>query len=321
MMEWHLNDLSLDGQFDEPQSFCAMLKNLLQLRISNPTMRNQLYCSRLLHLRQITQTVDLRQAILETKDKIFTRLVLEWITKSGPFWDDSRQHNQDDYFEYQSHDVTDQGLGEASRRKLAGIPAGVFSFQGSPLQFTINSLLVQQGLSEAPINSIDIDNCWTTEQLIQSIQNSKTYRCWQDVRAEIKYRFKGLVISDSVMDSLLPNPFSQQVTKRIFELLHVLDQLVVQSDANGQLSQSGMNLFQEHFVGNKAWFTDESATNKRNFRQEMTFSDPDEASKKIFCPYHGKIKTPQIRIHFQWPRPTGQSKIKVVYIGSKITKG
>jgi hypothetical protein len=284
-------------------------------------VRNQLYCSRLLHSRQITPTMDFRQAVRATRDHNFNQLVLAWINKTGPFWDDDRQYNPDDYFEYQSHDVTDQGLGEASRRELAGINAGVFSFQGSPLQFTTDSLAVQQGLSEEPINFIDITNCWTTDQLIQSIQNSKTYYCWQDVRAEIKLRFEGLIISDNVMDSLLSTPFSQQVMKRIFELLHVLDQIVMQSDANGQLSESGMNLLQEHFIGEKAWFTSESETNKQNFRREMTFSDPVDTSEKIFCHWHGKIKIFQIRIHFQWPRPMGQSKIKVVYIGPKITKG
>lgn len=321
MMEWHINDLSLDGQFPDRQSFCLILEALLKLRLSNPTFRSQLYCSRSLHSRQVTSITDLRQTVLATKNRNFTKLVLDWMTRSGPFWDDNRQHNQDDYFEYQSHDVTDQGLGEASRRKLVGIAAGVFSFQGSSLQFTTSPLSIQQGLPEEPINFINIDNCWTTEQLVELIQSSKTYHCWQDVHVEIKHQFEGLIILDSAMGSLLSTPFSQQVTKRIFQLLHVLNQLVRESDPNGQLSEAGMNLLKEHFTGNQAWFTDESSTNKNNFRQEMTFSDPDDISNKIFCPWHGKIKTPQIRIHFQWPRPTGQNKIKVVYIGPKITKG
>ncbi|MBD2540985.1 hypothetical protein H6G60_19525 [Coleofasciculus sp. FACHB-SPT36] len=322
-MEWHINDLSLGGQFPDPQSFRVILEDLLQLRIRNPTLREKLYCSRLLHSRQVTSITDLRQTVLATKDKNFTKLVLDWMTKSGPFWDDNRQYNQDDYFEYQSQDVTDQGLGEASRRKLAGIAAGVFSFQGSSLhlQFTTSPLPVQQGLPEEPIKFIDIDNCWTIEELVKLIQSSKTYHCWRDIHVEIQHQFEGLIISDSAMGSLLCTPFSQQVTKKIFQLLHVLNQVVKESDPNGQLSETGMNLLKEHFTGDKAWFTDESPTNKNNFRQEMTFSDPDDMSNKIFCPWHGKIKTPQIRIHFQWPRPAGQNKIKVVYIGPKITKG
>lgn len=319
-MEWHINDLSLDGQFLDLQSFYEVLEAFLRVRNSESTLRNQLYCSRSINLRQVSITINFQKAISGIKDKNIKSIAFNWIA-TGPFWEDDRQFNQNDYFEYQSNDVTEQGLGEASRRKLVGIDAGVFSFQGSSFKFEISPLLVQQGLSEEPISFIDLDNCWLIEQLIQSVQNSKTYSCWQDVDTEIRSRFEGLIIADEVMNSLLPTPFSQLVTKRIFELLDILNRLVRESDLDGQLSEAGRNLLQQHFAGDKAWFTDESSTNKRNFKQEMTFFDPIDNSKKIFCSWHGKIKTPQIRVHFEWPRPNNQKKIKVVYIGPKITKG
>ncbi len=56
-------------------------------------------------------------------------------------------------------------------------------------------------------------------------------------------------------------------------------------------------------------------------KKDMTFTDPEDAQKGLFCSWHGKIKTPQIRIHFEWLRPKGQRSIKVAYIGPKITKG
>ena len=34
---------------------------------------------------------------------------------------------------------------------------------------------------------------------------------------------------------------------------------------------------------------------------------------------HGKVKTPQIRIHFSWPI-TASTPLYVVYVGYKITK-
>lgn len=320
-MEWHINDLSLNGQFVDPQSFRAVLEPILQLRFRDPLLRSRLYCSRLLHTRQVTATADLRETVVATRDRKFVNLVLEWMAKSGPFWDDDRQPNEDDYFEYQGYDVTDQGLGEAARRKLAGTHANTLSFQGSSILFTITPLLVRQGLAEEPIASVTIDNHWEITQLEEALRFSRTYCCWPDVHTEIKRRFDGLIIPDNVMEALLPTPFCMQITKRIFDLLHVLNGIVTESDEKGELSKVGIDLFNKHFVGTKAWFTDESARNKDKFGQEMTFSDPEDASKKIFCSWHGKIKTPQTRIHFQWPRPTGQNKIKVVYIGPKITKG
>ena len=320
-MEWHINDLSLDGQFADPKTFKAALEPLLQLRHRDPLLRSRLYCSRLLHTCQVTATANLRQTVVATRDRTFVGLVLGWMAKYGPFWDDDRQPNVDDYFEYETHDVTDQGLGEAARRKLVGIVANAFSFQGSQLQFTKSTLLVQQGLAEAPIANVNIDNHWKVEQLAVAAQSSKIYHSWHDVYYEIKSRFDGLIIPDNVIEALLATPFSEQVTKRIFELLRVLNYLITESDENNELSQAGKALLADHFVGKKAWFTNESSGNKVNFKEELTFSDPDDATKKIFCPWHGKIKTPQIRIHFQWPRPAGQKEIKVVYIGPKITKG
>jgi hypothetical protein len=75
------------------------------------------------------------------------------------------------------------------------------------------------------------------------------------------------------------------------------------------------------FMGEKAWFTDEGGRNKTNFRKEMTFCDPEDTSRNIFCSWHGKINISYpIRIHFSWPITAEQRKIKVVYIGPKITK-
>ena len=319
-MDLYINDLSLNGQFADSQAFRAELEPLLRLRHRDPILRDSLYCSRTLYSRQVTKINNLRQAVFDSKDRLFIRQVLNWFANSGPFWEDQRQPNKDDYFEYETYDVTDQGLGEAARNIITGIIASVYSFRGSSIEFEQTPLLVRQGLSEASIATIKIDNCWTIEQLIEAFRTAKIYNSWQDVHCEINLRFTGLIFSDKVIDPLLSTPFSKQVTKRIFELLNVLNCLVAESSENNGLSASGKELLNDHFVGKKAWFTDESPTKKTKFRQEMTFLDPEYKEKKLFCTWHGKIKTPQIRIHFEWPRPKGQNNIKVVYIGPKITK-
>ncbi len=319
-MEWYINDLSLDGQFKDPRAFKKALEPLLQFRAQEPLLKDRLYCSMLLHERPITAKANLHQSVIATKDKTFIRLVLEWVSRSGTFWEENRQPNIDDYFEYKTHDVTDQGLGEAARRKLTGFDACTFSFKESSLSFDKSPLSVQHGLSELPIGYLSIENYWETSQLTERINSSFICLCWSDVEREIIRRFKGLIFTWHVMEALASTPFSKYVTERIFELLRVLDQLALESDEKGEISEKGKELYNNHFIGEKAWFTDESLHNKNNFKQKMTFPDPSDPNQKIFCPWHGKIKTPQIRIHFQWPRPKGQRPIKVLYIGPKITK-
>jgi hypothetical protein len=318
-MEWHINDLSLDGQFSDPQAFRSALEPLLKLRSRDPLLRGCFYCSHMLHACKVTAIDDVKSAVFATRDKTYIRLALEWSSGSGPFWDDERQLNADDYFEYQGTDVTDQGLGEAARRSLAGKEANTFSFQLP--RFSVSPLTVQQGLAIEPLAFIDVVNHWTIAQLEQAIESCRAFNSWHDVQVEINRRFDQLILSANVMDALMATPFSKYAADRIFILLGILNQLVVETNENGQLSEIGIALHNDFFVGDKALFTDESDRNKAKFAREMTFSDPRDASKRIFCPFHGKIKSPQLRIHFEWPIPSRQREMKVVYIGPKITKG
>lgn len=321
-MEWHINDLSLSGQYADEQAFRAALEPLLQLRRREPLLQSSLYCSRMLRGCKVTVMYDFKDAVRATGDKNYINLVLGWIDKSGPFWDDTRQFNEDDYFEYQGTNVTDQGMGEAARRILVGNAANSFSF---PLTgFVSSPLTVQHGLSEAPIGFVEIENHWQITQIESALESCRKFNSWLEMQEEIKRRFGQLIFSADAVDKLLPLPFSKPVMERIFHLLSLLNQLVLASDASGKLSREGEEVLKNYFAGATAGktplFKPESTDNQHNFKNDLTFRDPRDDSKDLFCHWHGKIQTPQTRIHFEWPRPRGQREIKVVYIGPKITK-
>lgn len=318
-MEWHVNDISLNGQFPGHLDFRRALEPLLRLRLNDPYLRANLYSSRVLSDRQVTATENLRQAVQLTRDKTFISLVLAWLGKSGPFWEDARQVNADDYFEFNGEDVTDQGLGEATRRRLVERVANTFSFS-SESGFEQSPLSVQHGLREEPLGFIDVDNHWTLEQLAAELQNHRTVNSWVSLDAEIRRRFLGLVFSDDVLDPFRATPFSSNVAKRTLELLGTLEEITIETGSDGGLSSRGKEILTNHFSSEKGWFSDESLQNKKNFSNEMTFTDPEQNTNELFCSWHGKIKTPQSRIHFEWPRPKGQKTIKIPYIGPKITK-
>jgi hypothetical protein len=88
---------------------------------------------------------------------------------------------------------------------------------------------------------------------------------------------------------------------------------------DGEAGPRGRELYRQYFIGDRARFSDESTRNKREFRAEMSFADPESEDRVLFCPWHGKIQTPQFRIHFEWPVPVGQRRLKVLYIGPKLT--
>lgn len=153
-MEWYVNDLSIEGQFTTPQDFCERFAELLKLRMQYPLLQQGLFCSRQLSQRFVTHQHTMQQAIMQHPDRLFKQQALFWLAQKGPFWDDVRTPNENDYFEFQTEDVTDQGLGEAARACLVNKTVSVFSFIGNQrFDFAITPLTVQHDWSEPQLNN------------------------------------------------------------------------------------------------------------------------------------------------------------------------
>lgn len=317
-MEWHINDLSVSGQFSTPADLKSALEPFLILRVNRPDLRNRIFCSRQLYLRPATATENLVRAINAINDKNFRDLAVRWIANAGPFWDDDRAANPDDLFYFGELDVTDQGLGEAARRALLEVDARTFSFPGSGEHICTTPLSVSHGLLEAVIDIVSLHNTTSIEEILRVREPAP--KSWNALLTVLERDLTGLIFSKELMEQLNPYPFHSGVARRTAELLAILNEIVSHTDTDGAVDHRGQELLQMHFVGDKCAFTDESDTNKRDFKTEMTFHDPLKRDTALFCPWHGKIKMQQFRVHFEWPRPKAQKQIKVVYVGPKITK-
>jgi hypothetical protein len=143
---------------------------------------------------------------------------------------------------------------------------------------------------------------------------------WVELTEQAKNSLKGLLLSSEIAEMLTSCPFNPGVAESVQDLLRILDSVVSESKDDCSLTERGLQIREQHFVGKNAPFSDESDTNKRAFRSDLTFRDPADPSKRIECTWHGKVSQEQFRVHFEWPRPKGQRIIKVVYIGPKLTK-
>lgn len=317
-MTWFVNDLSLRGQYSDTAAFLNDLKDLMQARARLPVLQQKMYCSRELHTRPVTNHMDFREAVKSPQRIVPLQLVLAWLTKHGPFWEDFRQFNADDYFELGGVDVTDQGVGEAARSQLVSREVFTYSFAGGGYDYT--PLQVQHGLAEEPLGIVDIANLWDPAELSHSALAAVPLPGnWTQMLDQARQRFDNLYFSPSSIDALKKEPFSNYVVERVFALLAVLQEFVSSLNPDGSQSPRNHELIEHHFSGMKAWFTDESVTNKRDFAEEMTFRDPETDGENVFCSWHGKIKSPQYRIHFVWPTATN-AKFRIFYIGPKLTK-
>jgi hypothetical protein len=173
-------------------------------------------------------------------------------------------------------------------------------------------------LPEEPLALVEIENFWAVHEVEAASVPRLT--SWPELLSAARTSMGFLILSEEIVGHLRPCPFHAGVAQRIMQLLQILQDIARESHDDCSLNAAGLTIHQKHFVGEKASFTDESATNKGAFKNDMIFADPTDASASLFCSWHGKIKIGQYRIHFEWPRPRGQRQIKVVYIGPKITK-
>ena len=245
---------------------------------------------------------------------------MRWVVNHGPFWDDDREPQQDDYFEYEDQDVTNQGLGEAARRKLSDKPVGTYSIVGRRYFFALTPLLVQHGLPEDRLRrAIEIPNIYELQKLRHAAENVVSFRNWNEFLVYCRKSFTQLDILDTVDAPLRQSPFSRAVAERLIELLEILVEVGTSRNKKGEYTDTTNELIKKHFQGETARFSDESASNKNKFKNKLTFTDK-QANQSLFCPWHGKVRTQQFRIHFPWPLKPSDTSLKIVYIGPKITK-
>lgn len=320
-VRFFLNDLSIAGQFVSADAFVAELRRLLEARDRLELVREGLLCSRSLGDRPATPTQTFQSIVLAYRDKVLKQRVLHWLGKAGPFWEDDRAAADEDLFHFAGTDVTLQGLGEAARRRLLGANDAVYSLPGAGNGCDNNPLVVAQGLLEAKITDVEVPNHLSIESMQDAaIRALRKPKSWTEMLAAVGQAFDSVSLSDDIAEVLRPHPFSANVAERVMELVGILDRLAKSRDQRREFTEASHAIVANFFAGGRARFTDESTTNKREYREEMTFPDPDTPGERIFCPFHGKINQPAYRIHIRWPLEARHEKVAVLYIGPKITK-
>lgn len=91
-------------------------------------------------------------------------------------------------------------------------------------------------------------------------------------------RCTGLSFAEDCFAPLSGVPFARSAATRFVALLDILDRLARAFDETGIRSAEGHRIVRDFFTGDRALFTDSSVTEKREFRRELTFSDPTNPS-------------------------------------------
>ena len=319
-MRWYLNDASLQAQFYELGGFEGTLRELLGARSRIPAIKQSLHTTRSLQEAMASPGVSVRQFLQACRDKDLRTAAFTWFDRTGPFVDDNRMDEMDDYFEYADTEVTATGLGEAARRIKSGEDCAAYSFEGGETNYAVDPLEVHHGLPEERYGQYAVRNHWRPESLVDhALANGPPVVSWQALTGDARARFRYLEISDLHVNAMLARePFEASIRDRALALMGMLDEYMAGRGEDGTEGPRSKAIIDAYFKGERAYFTGESSTNEQKFRRELTFEGPGE--RKIFAPWHGKIGHRFFRMHFEWPLPPERRKLAILYLGPKITK-
>jgi len=317
----YLNDASLQGQFSEASAFEDRLRDLLRARLRVPALERDLWVSRSIGNARVSSVSSFRETLQRCRDRDLQRAVLLWLDRRGPFVEDDRLGEADDYFEFRGRSVTDTGLGEAARRIKAGEVCGTFSFTDGIVDYAHDPLAVDHGLEEDRLGRYDVPNSWTIDDLVERlVAAGPAVKNWPTLVEMARLRFARLEIADLHLNPVLARePFEASIAKSALALMSILDDYAGSRTKEGVDTGRIREMIETYFSGDRAPFSGESSTNERSFRHEMTFSAPD--GLEVFAPWHGKIGHRVFRMHFEWPLAGSRDRLSVVYLGPKITKG
>lgn len=312
-MELLLNDLSLHEQFHDITSFRTAIRRVMLLRSLASRYGFHLHSHRNVLNCRISPEMSLHEA-LQRLSRDEKRSLLRWLTRQGPFWEDKIRHSPDLFIFFGDEIVTETALGEAAYCKAVGIDSGLISFEPSGWQ--ISPLLVKIGLdSGAPV---PVPNFWRIPELETALREAvPPIQSWSQLEERSRSMYREIAFAASCFSYLQGQPYVPGAATRILGLLDLLNRLMSSVDASGRRTPEGHQLYQDHFTGDTALFSDSSDSEKQEFEQKLTFPGPH--GTRLFCTWHGKVNYPPFRIHFSWPVSPGDP-LFVAYVGLKITR-
>ncbi|MCP4114408.1 MAG: hypothetical protein GY737_03200 [Desulfobacteraceae bacterium] len=311
-MEFFFNELSIHNQFKSRDDFKAAVQLFRSYRKAVTEAGFKLYIHRnILERPALGNTF--RKGIQRYFERQQVRTLMNLFYKDGFFLPDDACANTEDRFicyypkgvEEESKDITDSAIAECAFRKIAGENAGSISLEQS--DFSWSPIKVSLSQSDDAI----IDNDYTLHSLGQRLEGLLPPMSSWPVLLERIERLPDVTLEPYVKTRLIANPFSRNVAEGIYARAKELSEMAT-TTSRKQFNE----LFTKYATGTKARFSDSSASEKRDFKDALTFFVDDE---QILCPYHGKVKRQQYRIHLV-DRPAYERSARIAYIGPKLTK-
>lgn len=312
-MDLFLNEISLEGQFPTPEDVLAALDRVMRMRACAQRYHRAIRVATALRSRFATPGLSFQEVIRRTTDFNVRRAVLAWMDKDGPFLEEDPLGGGGEEVVYAGRSVTGSSAAEAVCRVAIGNEAALIGF--SPSTFDKHPLVLELHES-ACVSRIEVENYWSDEALDGRLRGLQPpVRSWADFDRVARRDFPEIVFGADSM-RLEGHPFNPGVAERISKLLGMLAAMRRSILPDGSYGEKWNELWGRWFRGGEL-FSDSSESEKIEFDRQLTFDVAPGISLK--CPWHAKVNTPKIRVHFSYPI-TRDEPVYVAYIGPKITK-
>lgn len=317
-MNFLMNDLSIHGQFSSASEFISSVDTLMGIRHAIRRAGRELFCHRGLKEAQVTAELTMPEAI-QAMSPEKRRAWTQWLSRLGPYWMDDRQHGDDEWLEAgDGRIVTDSAVGESAFCRVHGLLRETVSI--NPSAWLLNPIPVTWRKTDGTEVIVDVPNHWSLDTVATTLENLPSpFDSWASLEQHARRTCDRLTFAQHAFVPLEGQPYAHGAAERIQIRLNILNKMCGCFDSEDNRTREGNRLYTEHFTGEKAWFTDSSVSEKADFRSELTFPHPHKPGEYLFCTWHGKIKSPQLRIHFSWPI-AANLPLYIVYVGPKLTK-
>ena len=205
----------------------------------------ELYCHRGTSNLLVNSTTSLFQELqsfsLEQK-----RVMLPWLSRQGPFWEDTHEHDFNEILECHDDIVTDTGVGEAAYRTMLGMDCRLVSL--TPSQWDYSPITVRW-MTNTTI-AIDVNNYWDSPDLEAAVQSAEPpIMSWTRLEEVSRQRFLRLTFTQHSFDDLEGRPFVPGGAQRILNRLEVLDRLMSEVGNQWPIDSRRSTLIPKQFRG------------------------------------------------------------------------
>jgi len=321
-MRIFFNELSIEGQFNSVHDFKSSFFEVMEMRKKANQFGYKLECSKSIFERLVTVNRYF-PTVLDDFSKDEKRAILLWVSKQGPFWQEKQSHGENDYVTVDGNEEIFNGdiICEACVINLNNISySSLVSI--TPSSWCMNPINAIYHFDDENSENVTISNYWEFEPFTAFLDSiGYNISSWTELEKHCFSVFANLTFSKDCFQPLTKHPFIKSASNKIISQLSILDRLCSCVDKKGGLNEQGAELYDKYFKSNNALFTDSSDSEKNDFKEKLTFKNPDNPSEKISCSMHGKINTNDlpIRLHFNW-FDKSKKLFYVTYIGQKITK-